>query len=97
MPVKKRVPKARPHPITPGVVEAFRKMQASTSDDEWWEHHGTLYRELKLPPWEWPAFEDPNWVNPYPAGCFAALHWQQIRDERPHAFQLYHDLVKASK
>jgi hypothetical protein len=25
---------------------------------EWWTHHGPLHDELKLRPWEWPAYSD---------------------------------------
>jgi hypothetical protein len=26
--------------------------------EEWWTHHRTLHAELKLRPWEWPAYSD---------------------------------------
>jgi hypothetical protein len=65
--------------------------------DRWWEHHSTLHGELQLKPWHWPAFEYPEEKCPYPAGSGAAEHWQRQRDGSPEAFELYRELVKASK
>ncbi|WP_192733921.1 hypothetical protein [Bradyrhizobium sp. OAE829] len=65
--------------------------------EQWWDLHSTLWDELKLRLWEWPAFEDPNATCPYPAGCCAAERWQKERYGRPEAFELYVALCKASK
>ena len=98
MPVKKRLPKDRNFQITPGALDAFRKMEApNCTSDDWWAAHSILHDELKLKPWDWPAFEHPDEKCPYPDGCEAARHWQAQRDGRPEAFELYRELVRASK
>jgi hypothetical protein len=40
-----------------------------------------LHDELGLFPWQWPAFEYPDALCPYPDGCEAAKQWQRKRDE----------------
>lgn len=99
MPVKRRKPKTRIPQITPAAVEAFRRMQAATSDeddDEWWAAHSILHDELKLPPWIWPAFETPGARCPYPAGSFAARRWADERARKPEKFELYRALLEAA-
>ena len=97
MPIKKRTPKDRHFQITPAALEAFRLMEATNTDEEWSHHHSTLHTALQLMPWEWPAFAYPDEPCPYPARSHAAEHWQTQRDLRPEAFELYRELVKASK
>jgi len=94
----KRKPIRRParRQITPEAILAFKKMQRAISDDVWWKHHSDLVDALGLPPWEWPAFEDPTEQCPYPAGCVAARDWHQRRAARPHAFELYAELLEAA-
>ena len=65
--------------------------------ERWWLAHKVLHDALGLQPWQWPAFEYPDAVCPYPDGCEAAKHWQRRRDERPEAFELYEALVEAAK
>lgn len=36
--------------------------------DQWCEQHSILHHELKLPPWEFPAVENPDAESPYPEG-----------------------------
>ena len=63
--------------ITPAAVDAFKRMlKLREGSDQWWELNGTLCRELKLPPWEWPAYQHPDAVAPYPEGSPAALNWK---------------------
>jgi hypothetical protein len=96
MPVKKRLAKGRNFQITPAAPDAFRKMEAANcTSDDWWAAHSILHDELKLYPWEWPAFEYPDEKCPYPAGCRAAERWQKERDSRPEAFELYRELCEA--
>jgi hypothetical protein len=59
--------------------------------------HSILHRELRLPPWEWPAYEIPGEPCPYPAGTHAARHWADTRARRPEAFELYRALVEAAR
>lgn len=35
---------------------------------EWWEKHHILHRELELPPWCYPAVEQPDTPCPFPEG-----------------------------
>ena len=97
MPIKRRISKMNPVRITPDAVEAFKRMEAAATDEEWTAAHSDLLDELKLPPWEFPAIEYPDEECPYPAGCHAAEHWQKRRDERPHAFELYRELQQAAR
>jgi hypothetical protein len=97
MPVKRRVSKKNPHPITPEAIEAFRRMEAAPDSEAWGVAHHDLHRALRLPPWEWPAIEYPDEGCPYPAGSHAARHWQECRDRRPEAFELYRALVEAAR
>ena len=43
---------------------------------KWWEQHSILHDELKLEPWDWPAYEHPNARPPYPEGSPAAKSWK---------------------
>ncbi len=47
-----------------------------TACKRWREHHSVLWHELKLPPWEWPAFEHSDATTPYPEGSYAAQSWK---------------------
>jgi hypothetical protein len=58
--------------------------------------HHLLWKELRLPPHHWPAFEYPDAECPYPEGCAAAKHWQRDRDEHPEKFELYYALKEAA-
>jgi hypothetical protein len=60
---------------------------------EWWRLHSILHGELRLRPWQWPAIEDPESPNPFPAGSPAAASWS--RDET--ACQRYLELDDAAK
>ena len=98
MPTKRQPKIRRTHRvITDAAIAAFRRMEDADTDDEWWEAHSVLHKELYLPPWEWPAFEYPDEECPYPVGSYAAKHWQQCRDNRPQAFELYDELMKAAR
>jgi hypothetical protein len=97
MPVKKRKPKTRIPQITPAALEAFKRMEAAKTDDEWWAAHSILHKELGLPPWEWPAFEIPGAECPYPAGSHPAQHWADTRARRPQAFELYRALARSAQ
>ena len=65
--------------------------------NRWWVAHKVLHDELGLPPWQWPAFEYPDALCPYPDGCEAAKQWQRKHDERLEALALYAALVQAAK
>ena len=96
MPVKRRKPKTRIPQISPEAVGAFKRMEAAKTSDEWWAAHSILHDELKLKPWEWPAFEVPGADCPYPAGTHAARYWADTRARRPEAFELYRALLEAA-
>ena len=89
--------------VTPAAIEAFKEMEklrhrtSAAARDQWWEHHSALHDELGRRPWEWPAFEYPDAVNPYPAESPAAAHWELDREKRPEALELYRQLKEASK
>jgi hypothetical protein len=59
--------------------------------DTWWEQHGILHRELRLPPWQYPAVEHPDAENPWPAWANAAARWQPDREAQAR----YRELEKA--
>jgi len=46
----------------------------------WWQLHNELHDELGGKPWEWPAIEDPETQNPYPAKYPAHWSWQADRE-----------------
>jgi hypothetical protein len=97
--------------ITPEIIRAFKEMESTrgrctctpgkegdcAACEQWWSAHSVLHSALGLRPWQWPAFEYPDAVCPYPDGCEAAKHWQRRRDERPEAFELYAALTEAAK
>jgi hypothetical protein len=71
----KRTPINRPPrpTVTFAALEAFRKMQRlerrCTCDDDhrecpacekWWQQHSILHDELRLKPWQWPAYQYPD-------------------------------------
>ena len=69
-----RPPRAK---ITPEALEAFRTMQrlerrCTCEDDdgecpacqEWWQQHSILHDELRLKPWQWPAYEHSGNMEP---------------------------------
>jgi hypothetical protein len=76
----KRTPINRPPrgTITPTALAAFRKMQrlerrCTCGDDghgdcpaceEWWRQHSILHGELRLKPWQWPAYLPPGDAEP---------------------------------
>lgn len=39
--------------------------------EQWWEQNAILCSELRLKPWEWPAYERPDAESPYPEGSEA--------------------------
>jgi hypothetical protein len=75
----RRTPSRR---ITPTAIDLFDSMQAleqrcscdaSSSDQcdackEWWEQNHKLHRELKLRPWQWPAYG--NYADTNKTGAF---------------------------
>jgi hypothetical protein len=75
----KRTPINRPSRtrVTPAALEAFRAMQrlerrcACKDDDDcpacqqWGEQHAILHSELRLAPWQWPAYEHPDDVDAF--------------------------------
>jgi hypothetical protein len=94
----KRIPLRRDlrRQVTPAAIAAFARMEAATTDDEWWAAHAVLHAELGLKPWQWPAFEYPDEPCPYPAFSVAAKKWRSDRAERPEAFELYRALIEAA-
>ena len=42
----------------------------------WWQQNSILCRELRLPPWEFPAVQHPDAVPAYPKGSPAYEKWQ---------------------
>src|SRR5262249_33621980 len=46
----------------------------------WWQLHNELHDELGGKPWEWPAIQDPEAQNPYPAKYPAHWSWQPDRE-----------------
>lgn len=56
--------------------EKYWERERCAACKQWWEQHSVLWRELKLPPWIWPAYEHPGAVTPYPEGSHAAKSWQ---------------------
>ena len=82
--------------ITPAAIEAFKRMEAARTCDGWWEAHAVLHAALGCKPWEYPAFEYPDAENPYPDGSHGAKHWQQRRNQRPEAFDLFRTLQEAT-
>jgi hypothetical protein len=77
----KRTPINRPQRrrLTPKAIETFRKM-LECDGEEWWQQHRILCLELRCKPWEFPAVQSPDVVNPYPAGSYAAERWQPDAD-----------------
>ncbi len=61
--------------------------------EDWWRHHGVLWNELNLRPWEWPAIQHPNARSPYPEGSEATRRW------KPHlaAQERYRLLAEAAE
>jgi hypothetical protein len=53
----------------------------------WWAHHSILVDELGLRPWQWPAVENPDAPDPYPAGSLAAQQWQPDHEARYRALE----------
>ncbi|HWX28439.1 MAG TPA: hypothetical protein VNZ53_13515 [Steroidobacteraceae bacterium] len=43
---------------------------------EWWVQNSFLCRELRLPPWKFPAYQHPDATTPYPEGSPAAISWK---------------------
>jgi hypothetical protein len=80
--------------VTPGAY--FKRPPRCAGCDAWWADHSVLHRALKLPPWQWPAFEEPDAACPYPAGCFAAGQWHRRRAEHPERFELHAALKVAA-
>jgi hypothetical protein len=39
--------------------------------EQWWVLNKVLVDELRLMPWEWPAYEKPDTESPYPEGSHA--------------------------
>jgi hypothetical protein len=64
--------------------------------DAWWENHNKLHRALKLPPYQWPAYERPDAVCPYSSDSHAAEHWHRSRAQWPERFELYAALKAAT-
>jgi hypothetical protein len=42
--------------------------------NKWWELNSILCDELHLPPWEFTAYQHPDWESPFPEGSAAAEH-----------------------
>jgi len=59
---KGRRPPARRTPVAPITKRAIDLFDAMESlkpwCDEWCEHNDALHRELKLKPWQWPAYDN---------------------------------------
>jgi hypothetical protein len=83
MAVKRRVGKARAHPITPEAVEAYRAGD-----------RGALHRVLGLKPWEAsPFFPDgPDDVSPWPEGSGGARSWPQALELKEQLEVLARDI-----
>jgi hypothetical protein len=71
----------------------YTKHRPCAACDEWWGRHAILHRSLNLKPWEWPAVENPDALNPYPEGSQAA------QDHKPdlRGRELYRALEKAAE
>jgi hypothetical protein len=76
--------------------EYWKRGEPCGACDEWWQHHSALHRAVGAKPWEWPAFEYPDAVNPYPTNSPAAAAWDRDRAGRPDAFGLYSVLKEAA-
>jgi hypothetical protein len=68
------------------------KQDSCAACDERQRLQGELHSALALKPWEWPAYQHPDSVCPYPAGSHAAQHWKS--DER--GVELYLKLKEAA-
>jgi hypothetical protein len=60
MPTTRKTITRRPiRRITNRAVDLFDEMEALPQDsDPWWKWHAELHSELRLRPWEWPAYSD---------------------------------------
>lgn len=83
--------------FTQEVLDAFNQMEKARKrgdDDAWWDAHSVLHGALRLPPWQYPAFEYPDDPCPYRHGSPAAAHWH--RERTSERLELYHGLKQAS-
>lgn len=46
--------------ITPRSRSIFKNLKNTNDHDIYWSLQADLHRELKLPPWRWPAVTDPK-------------------------------------
>jgi hypothetical protein len=57
---KPRTPRDAPLGFTPEILEIFRKMKSCATDDEWWDLHDQMHKELRGKPWQWPIISEPG-------------------------------------
>ena len=44
----------------PSDDEKYFEHECCAACDQWWQNNSALVDELRLLPWEWPAYENPN-------------------------------------
>jgi len=66
----------------------YWQVKTCKSCDDWWKLHKSLHTELKMKPWQWPAYEYPD---PDPEESKRSV----VGDKRlEQAQELYHELKR---
>jgi hypothetical protein len=76
----KRRPINRPQRtrFTPDVLEAFRRLKGTRTQENWWKAHNILHNALRCQPWQWPCVEPPDADRNYEPRPEAVALWRQL-------------------